>query len=80
MKKYVLVINTLTYGGAEAQALIFARILKKSQTGHPIIIALFSGGPLSELLDKEQIEYHIYDFDLKKMSFVHNRNLVHERD
>lgn len=67
MKKYVLVINTLTYGGAEAQALIFARILKKSQTGHPIIIALFSGGPLSELLYKEQIEYHIYDFDLKKI-------------
>ena len=67
MKNYILVINTLTYGGAEAQAVIFARILKQTKKGNPIIIALFSGGPLSTLLEEEQIEYQIFDFDLRKV-------------
>jgi glycosyltransferase involved in cell wall biosynthesis len=75
MSRYLLVINSLTYGGAEAQAVEMARMFKKSPCCNPIIIALFEGGPLENLLNNEGIEYRIFNFDYNLFNSRFDRKL-----
>ena len=63
MKKVGIVINELTLGGAEAQAVLIARAIKQSQTHKPIIFGLVQGGALEVLLEKENIEYSVLNFN-----------------
>jgi len=72
IKKVFLVVNTLTLGGAEAQALIMAREINKMNGYKPVIIGLVSGGPLVTILQKEAIEYIIIGVDFAKF----NKNIV----
>lgn len=62
-KKVLLVLNTLTLGGAEAQAVMMARIIRADTEYNPIIVGLVRGGELEKTLEQEGLEYYIYDFN-----------------
>jgi glycosyltransferase involved in cell wall biosynthesis len=61
LSNYIIVITSLTVGGAEHQALQYALALKRLEIGNPIIVSIGSSGLLTKQLEDLEIEFTTYD-------------------
>jgi glycosyltransferase involved in cell wall biosynthesis len=59
-KTAVIVIPSLTLGGAEKQAVYYARSISRVGVYEPVIVGLGKDGQLREILDFHQIRYETY--------------------
>jgi len=61
LPNYIIVITSLTVGGAEHQALQYALAIKRLAIGNPIIVSMGSTGLLTKQLEDLEISYTTYD-------------------
>ncbi len=61
LPNYIIVITSLTVGGAENQALQYALAIKKLRLGNPIIVSVGSSGLLTNQLEELEIKFTTYD-------------------
>ena len=62
--RFLFVINSLgDFGGAEKQAIILANYIKANVSKHVSFLAFGEGKTIRKLLDKEQIQYKIFNFN-----------------
>jgi len=66
-----ILINSLVPGGAEMQTLLMAKTIKENTKYKPVVFGLTGGGKLEELLNNEQIEYFVLNFNLGKFHKSH---------
>jgi glycosyltransferase involved in cell wall biosynthesis len=59
--RYVIVIPSLTLGGAERQALAYAQHIRDAGIGVPVVVGLGRRGALADTLDSMGIAYHTLD-------------------
>lgn len=58
LPRIILVIPSLTLGGAERQAMQLARLIRDANIGIPVVVGIGRPGELQTELEKENIEHH----------------------